>query len=192
MVAFMMYEALQARTCPVCQLEGVETNLGNLPYHHHRLQFDFTLADIIRKLFPRPEVEQQIEERRQDERRFMEQASLSGDLQAGPENAGPPVLTLQECVRLHNRLNRALAAAMLEQGLLVCFKDVKRLSMVDCWWLHLHFATLVASHQMIQEIGTGGDWNRSCRGKAASGRGAQANLGSGRSQLSLHCIPHDL
>lgn len=45
-----------------------------MPYHHHRLQFDFTLADVIRKLFPRPEVERQIEERRRDERRFMEQA----------------------------------------------------------------------------------------------------------------------
>ena len=67
---------LQARACPVCQLEGVETNLGNMPYHHHRLQFDFTLADLIRKLFPRPEVERQIEERRADERRFMEQGVI--------------------------------------------------------------------------------------------------------------------
>ncbi|KAK9839185.1 hypothetical protein WJX84_012231 [Apatococcus fuscideae] len=81
---------LQARTCPVCQLEGVETNLGNLPYHHHRLQFDFTLADIIRKLFPRPEVEQQIEERRQDERRFMEQAQRKGQQSEASTPTGSP------------------------------------------------------------------------------------------------------
>ncbi len=73
---------MQARSCPVCRLEGVETNLGNMPYHHHRLQFDFTLADVIRKLFPRPDVERQIEERRRDERCFMEQVGLAEVLKA--------------------------------------------------------------------------------------------------------------
>ena len=50
--------------CPVCKAEGLETVLGPQPFQHGKLQFDPMLADMIKKLFPRAEVEKGIQERR--------------------------------------------------------------------------------------------------------------------------------
>lgn len=49
--------------CPVCKQEGLETVLGTQPFQHGKLQFDPMLADLIKKLFPRAEVEKGIQER---------------------------------------------------------------------------------------------------------------------------------
>ena len=49
--------------CPVCKQEGLETVLGTQPFQHGKLQFDPMLADLTKKLFPRAEVEQGIQER---------------------------------------------------------------------------------------------------------------------------------
>ncbi|KAK9823256.1 hypothetical protein WJX72_001400 [[Myrmecia] bisecta] len=60
--------ARREKACPSCEAEGKHTILGTLPYRHHKLQFDFMLADVIRKVFPRAEVEGSIEARRLQER----------------------------------------------------------------------------------------------------------------------------
>ena len=56
-----------SNVCPVCKSTGIVTVLGSKPYQHGKLQFDFMLADVIRKLFPRPEVEAAVEQRRAEE-----------------------------------------------------------------------------------------------------------------------------
>lgn len=53
--------------CPVCKKEGLETVLGTQPFQHGKLQFDPMLADMIKKLFPRAEVEKGIQERQDAE-----------------------------------------------------------------------------------------------------------------------------
>ena len=57
-------------TCPVCKTDGLETVLGPQPFQHGKLQFDPMLADMIRKLFPRPDVEKSIQERRDSEAKY--------------------------------------------------------------------------------------------------------------------------
>lgn len=56
--------------CPVCKKEGLETVLGTQPFQHGKLQFDPMLADMIRKLFPRAEVEKGIQERQDAEAKW--------------------------------------------------------------------------------------------------------------------------
>lgn len=57
-------------TCPVCKATDLQTVLGPQPFQHGKLQFDPMLADMIRKLFPRAEVEKGIQERQDAEAKF--------------------------------------------------------------------------------------------------------------------------
>ncbi|KAL3154324.1 hypothetical protein ABBQ32_013807 [Trebouxia sp. C0010 RCD-2024] len=57
-------------TCPVCKATDLQTVLGPQPFQHGKLQFDPMLADMIRKLFPRAEVEKGIQERHNAEAKF--------------------------------------------------------------------------------------------------------------------------
>ena len=50
-------------TCPVCKAAGLQTVFGPQPFQHGKLQYDPMLADMIRKLFPRADVEKSIQER---------------------------------------------------------------------------------------------------------------------------------
>lgn len=56
--------------CPVCKATDLQTVLGPQPFQHGKLQFDPMLADMIRKLFPRAEVEKGIQERQDAEAKF--------------------------------------------------------------------------------------------------------------------------
>ena len=62
-------------TCPVCKAAGLQTVFGPQPFQHGKLQYDPMLADMIRKLFPRADVEKSIQERHDAEAKF--RASLS-------------------------------------------------------------------------------------------------------------------
>ena len=56
--------------CPVCKATDLQTVFGPQPFQHGKLQFDPMLADMIRKLFPRAEVEKGIQERQDAEAKF--------------------------------------------------------------------------------------------------------------------------
>lgn len=77
--------------CPVCKSEGLQTVLGPQPFQHGKLQFDPMLADMIRKLFPRADVEKSIQERHNAEAKF--RASLpvkklkTGSAKTPPQSA---------------------------------------------------------------------------------------------------------
>ena len=57
-------------TCPVCKAAGLQTVFGPQPFQHGKLQYDPMLADMIRKLFPRADVEKSIQERHDAEAKF--------------------------------------------------------------------------------------------------------------------------
>ncbi|KAL0028340.1 hypothetical protein WJX77_000571 [Trebouxia sp. C0004] len=57
-------------TCPVCKAAGLQIVFGPHPFQHGKLQYDPMLADMIRKLFPRAEVEKSIQERHDAEAKF--------------------------------------------------------------------------------------------------------------------------
>lgn len=57
-------------TCPVCKATDHQTVFGPQPFEHGKLQFDPMLADMIRKLFPRADVEKGIQERQDAEAKF--------------------------------------------------------------------------------------------------------------------------
>ena len=57
-------------TCPVCRRTDLQTVFGPQPFQHGKLQFDPMLADMIRKLFPRADVEKGIQERQNAEAKF--------------------------------------------------------------------------------------------------------------------------
>jgi hypothetical protein len=50
--------------CPTCNKEGKKTMLGQRALLDRRLQMDHVLWDMIRKVFPRPELEVEIEKRK--------------------------------------------------------------------------------------------------------------------------------
>ena len=56
--------------CPVCKVTGLQTVFGPQPFQHGKLQFDPMLADLIRKLFPRADVEESIQQRHDAEAKF--------------------------------------------------------------------------------------------------------------------------
>lgn len=56
--------------CPVCKATDLQTVFGPQPFQHGKLQFDPMLADMIRKLFPRADVEKGIQERQDAEAKF--------------------------------------------------------------------------------------------------------------------------
>ena len=90
--------------CPVCKATDLQTVFGPQPFQHGKLQFDPMLADMIRKLFPRADVEQGIQERQDAEARF--RASLVPVKKA---KTGHAKTTLQS--------SSALASAPLGNGL---------------------------------------------------------------------------
>ena len=45
--------SLGGNICPACAQEGERTLLGANPFAHHRLQPDFVLEALVRKIFPR-------------------------------------------------------------------------------------------------------------------------------------------
>jgi len=57
-------------TCPVCKAAGLQIVFGPQPFQHGKLQYDPMLADMIRKLFPRADVEKSIQERHDAEAKF--------------------------------------------------------------------------------------------------------------------------
>lgn len=57
-------------TCPVCKAVGLQIVFGPQPFQHGKLQYDPMLADMIRKLFPRADVEKSIQERHNAEAKF--------------------------------------------------------------------------------------------------------------------------
>lgn len=56
--------------CPVCKATDLQTVFGPQPFQHGKLQFDPMLADMIKKLFPRADVEKGIQERQDAEAKF--------------------------------------------------------------------------------------------------------------------------
>ena len=81
--------------CPVCKVTDLQTVFGPQPFQHGKLQFDPMLADMIRKLFPRADVEKGIQERQDAEAKF--RASLvplkkpkSGHTKTPPQSTSAP------------------------------------------------------------------------------------------------------
>lgn len=80
-------------TCPVCRTTDLQTVFGPQPFQHGKLQFDPMLADMIRKLFPRADVEKGIQERQDAEAKFRASLAPVKKPKAGHTKTPPQSIT---------------------------------------------------------------------------------------------------
>ena len=91
-------------TCPVCKATDLQTVFGPQPFQHGKLQFDPMLADMIRKLFPRADVEKGIQERQDAEAKFRASLVPLKKPKAGHAKAPPQSTSAHASTPLGNGL----------------------------------------------------------------------------------------